>query len=102
MDIRNVTNHGAVERGGDRGPRTKQVRDGAVLIPVRDEARISAGSRAAATAVDSLAERARRDDGDREAIVAQALEKLQSGALDDAGTYRATAQRLLAQNFVAE
>jgi hypothetical protein len=102
MDIRNVANHGPIERGSDRTGGAQQKREPTVLIPMRDEARISAGSRAVAGAVEGLAERARNADGDREAMVAAAIERLRSGALDSADAWRSSAERMLGQGFLAE
>lgn len=100
MDIRNVANHGAVDRSSERAPGAKPKAEQAVLIPTRDEARISATSAATASSVDRLTAQA-REHGDREALVLAAIERLRSGALDDATTMRATAERMLAQDFLA-
>lgn len=101
MDIRNVGNHGGIERSGDRPQRTQQKRQAADAPSFRDEAQISENSRATANAVEGLAEKARNGDGDRSEIVAAALERLQSGALDDVSVHRATAQRLLDAKFLS-
>ncbi len=99
MNITNVGNNGGIERGGDRPQRTQHKRDGADVSPVRDEARISESSRATANAVEGLAEKARKHDGDRDEVVAAALQRLQSGALDSDSTYRETARRMLDSRF---
>ncbi len=101
MDIRNVGNNGAVERGDSRAQRPQPKRDGAAVSPVRDEAQISAGSRATADAVEGFAERARRDDADRADVVTKALQRLMNGELDGEAVHRATAARLLDAKFLS-
>ncbi|MCA8963755.1 MAG: hypothetical protein H6838_03735 [Planctomycetes bacterium] len=101
MNITNVGNHGGIERGGDRPQRAQHKRDGAGVLPVRDEAQISESSRATANAVEGFAEKARNDDGDRSDVVAAALARLQSGELDSDKTYRETAKRLLDSKFTS-
>ncbi|MBL8756531.1 MAG: hypothetical protein JNK15_24770 [Planctomycetes bacterium] len=102
MDIRNVTNHGNVERANDRTKRAESQRT--VIIPSvgRDEASISAAGRETAAAVESLAERSRNGGGrDREQLVARALEKLMSGELDGSDAIGVTAQRMLDAKFLS-
>jgi len=100
MDIRNVANHGNVERAGDR---TKKSDTRVVVIPTvaRDEASISSASRATAAAIEGLAERARSGGRDRDAVVANAMKKLMSGELDGDAVYAATAHRLLDAKFLS-
>jgi hypothetical protein len=100
MDIRNIGGSGGVERGGNRTRRAETRRDDASPVVNLDEARISAKSRDTAAAVEGLAARARGDDGEREAKVAAALQKLRSGELDDAAALRGTAQRLADAGFL--
>lgn len=101
MDIRNVGNPGNVTRRGDRSERAAP--PPAVVIPAvaRDDARISTAGRETAAAIEGLAERARRDDAGREALVARAAQKLADGDLDDHATFAATAQRLAAGGFLS-
>jgi hypothetical protein len=103
MDIRNVTNHGNVERANDRTKRADAQRT--VVIPSvgRDEASISATGRETAAAVESLAERSRNGGGgrDRDQMVARALEKLISGELDSTDAIGVTAQRMLDAKFLS-
>ncbi len=100
MDIRNVANHGNVERSGDR-TKSSEARTVVIPAPARDEASISPVGRATAAAIEGLAERARGDGRNREGFVAAALERLRSGELDDAKVLTATAQRLLAAKFLS-
>jgi len=99
MDIRNIGNKGNVERNGDRPVRT-EARRGEMPSTVRDEAKISAGSRATAAAVEGLAVNARKADAEREVKVAAALQKLRSGELDAPAVHKATAQRVLDTKFL--
>ena len=99
MDIRNIGNKGNVERKGERPVRT-EARRGELPSTVRDEARISAGSRATAAAVEGLAVHARRGDAEREVKVAAVLQKLRSGELDSPAVRAATAQRVLDAKFL--
>lgn len=101
MNIHNLGKSGNVDRAGDRTGKPGVRHD--VLVPFvpKDEAKISASSRATAAAIENLSERAQRGGADREAVVATALERLRSGALDDAGVYGATAQKLLDANFLS-
>jgi hypothetical protein len=99
MDIRNIGNKGNVERNGERPVRTGAKR-GDAPSTVRDEAKISAGSRATAAAVDGLAGRARKVDAERDAKVAAAAKKLAAGELDAPAVHAATAQRMLDANFL--
>jgi hypothetical protein len=50
-------------------------------------------------AVEALAERARGDDGDREALVANALRRLMSGELDSVESLEGAARRLRDSRF---
>lgn len=99
MDIRNVGSKSSVDRASDRSKRTEAKRDDAAPAVRRDEARISSTSRDTAAAVEGLAERARRDDTDREALVTAAMRKLMNGELDGAEALQGTAQRLLDGKF---
>lgn len=99
MDVRKVGNNGGVERNGDRPQRAQHKRQGADVSPVRDEAQISQSSRATANAVEAMTEKARKGDGDREEIVAAALQRLQSGELSGEAAFRETARRLLDSKF---
>lgn len=100
MDIRNVANHGKVERSSDR---TKKSELPTVVIPsaTRDQASISTDGRATAAAIEGLAERARSGGRDRDGVVAEALRKLTSGELDGAATTAATARRVLDAKFLS-
>ena len=100
MNIRNVGNFGNVERSGERKQSVDPQRT--VLVPAkpRDDARISESSRELASAVEGLAERARRGDGDREARVEVARQKLLGGQLDAPEVLGATARRLLDARFL--
>jgi hypothetical protein len=99
MDIRNIGNNGNVERNGER-PKRAEAKRGELPSTMRDEAKISAGSRATAASVDGLARRARKADADREAVVAAATQKLENGELDSPAVHTATAQRLLDAKFL--
>ncbi|MCU0864389.1 MAG: hypothetical protein MUC36_11385 [Planctomycetes bacterium] len=99
MDIRNVSNQGNVERTGDRGKRAEGQRVYVVPAPARDEANISKSGRETAAAVEALAERARGDGGDRAELVATALRKLMSGALDGDEAIQGAARRLRDSGF---
>lgn len=101
MDIRNVANQGNVERAGDRTKKAGPLRTVVIPAVARDEAKISSAGRETAAAIEGLAERARRDGPERDAVVAEARRKLMSGELDAPSTTRATAQRLLDAGFVA-
>jgi hypothetical protein len=99
MDIRNVANHGKVERSSDR---TKKSELPTVVIPsaTRDQASISTDGRATAASVEGFAERARAGGRDRDEVVAGALRKLASGELDGAAALDSTARRLLDAKFL--
>lgn len=101
MNIPNLGKNGSVDPVGDRTAKAGARRD--VLVPFvpRDEARISASGREAAAVAEQLTERARGDDGDREQLVARAIERLRAGELDRESVYAATAQRLLDAKFVS-
>ena len=105
MDIRNVSNHGNnnVDRVGDRAKRPEARRADAQQGALRgsDDARISATGRETAAAVEQLAERARAQGDDREAVVEAARQKLLSGELDSPAVLSATAQRLADRGFLS-
>ena len=102
MQIRNVGSHANVDRlnestagkSAERGRRAERSADDGGLTAGADDARISSAGRETAAAVEQLAERARRDDGDRDALVAEARQKLVEGRLDTAEVFAATAKRL--------
>jgi len=99
LDLRTVGSQGSVERAGDRSKKTEAQRD--VLIPAatRDSAQISSASRASASAVEGLAERARSAGGDREQIVAAAMKKLLGGELDSPAAIESAARAMLDRGF---
>lgn len=99
MDIRNVGSKSSVDRASDRSKRTEAKRDDAAPSVRRDEASISSASRETAAAVEGLAERARRDDPDREALVTAAMRKLMNGELDGAEALQGAAKRLFDGKF---
>lgn len=99
MDIRKVGSNSSVDRTNDRTKRTESKRADAAPTVRRDEASISSASRDTAAAVEGLAERARRDDGDREAVVTTAMRKLMNGELNGAEALQGAAQRLLDGKF---
>ncbi|MBL8728257.1 MAG: hypothetical protein JNM25_07505 [Planctomycetes bacterium] len=101
MNIHDIGKSGNVDRSGDRTTRAGVRND--VLVPFvpKDEAKISASSRQTAAAIGNLTERARQDGDDRASLVAAALERLQSGALDQDSVYGATAQKLLDAKFLS-
>lgn len=99
MDIRNVGSKSSVDRASDRSKRTEAKRDDAAPTVRRDEASISSTSRDTAAAVEGLAERARRDDADREGLVTAAMRRLMNGELDGAEALQGTAKRLLDGKF---
>ena len=103
MDIRNVAKSGGVERSSDRPARGESKRDDAApyILP-RDEASISATSREKAASVDGLANRARHSGEAREAKLEAARQKLANDELDGPAVVKATAQRLLATDFLSE
>ena len=95
----------ALGKGGHVGPRGRTDtkgrgrQGGGVQFVAKDEAKIRASSRKTAAAIENLVQRARQDGGDRADVVAAALQKLQSGALDQESVYGATAQQLLDAKF---
>lgn len=103
MNIHDLGKSGNVDRTGDRTGKAASRHD--VLVPFvpkgKDQATISAQGREAAAAIANLSNRARGNDGDRDAIVAAALARLQGGALDQPEVYGATAQKLLDGKFVS-
>jgi hypothetical protein len=103
MNIQDIGKSGNVDRTGDRTSKATPRND--VLVPFvpkgKDEATISATGRQAAAAIENLSNRARGNDGDRDDIVAAALARLQSGALDRPEVYGTTAQKLLDSKFVS-
>ncbi len=102
MDIRNVGNQGNVDRIGERSRRDDAKRTESEPTMLRgDDAKISSTGRETAAAVEQLAERARSDDSDREALVEAAKARLLSGELDSAAVYEATARRLSDSGFLS-
>ena len=99
MDIRNIGGKGSVERSGDRPKRAETRRDDEPSV-VRDEAKISAGSRATAAAVEGHAERARKDDAERGTKIAAAMKKLMNGELNEHAVTAETAQRVVDSKFL--
>ncbi|MBZ0150380.1 MAG: hypothetical protein K8J09_02525 [Planctomycetes bacterium] len=102
MDIQNLNKNGSVERSLDRPARSsKAVKDVLIPQPPRDQASISSSSRATATMVETLGERARKDDSSRGALVAAALEKLAAGKLGSPEAVATAARQLLASDFLS-
>jgi len=102
MDIRNVGNQGNVDRIGERSRRTDAKRAETAPTVLRgDDATISNTGRETAAAIEQLTERAKSDDGDREALVAAARQKLLSGELDTPAVFAATANRLAERGFLS-
>lgn len=102
MDIRNVGNQGNADRIGERSKRPEAKRDALTPGVARgDDATISNTGRETAAAIEQLTERAKSDDGDRDALVEAAQRKLQSGELDTDAVYQATANRLAERGFLS-
>lgn len=101
MDIRNVGNQGSIDRTGERAKRTDAKRAEVTANVVRDDAQISATGRETAAAVEGLADRARRDEGDREALVEAAKARLLEGKLDDPAVFAETARRIGSSGFLS-
>lgn len=101
MDIRNIGKTDIVDRPSDRPKRADGARDYVLPAMARDEARISDSSRETAAAVDGLSGRARSADGDRQAKVAAAKQKLLDGELDTPAVQLETARRLLGAKFTS-
>lgn len=101
MDIRNIGNQGQIDRTGERGQRSEPKT--VVLTPfvAKDDAQISPTARKTAAKVDQLADAARGKDGDRDALVEAARQKLLSGELDTSQVYAATAERLAGTGFLS-
>ncbi|MFT4512064.1 MAG: hypothetical protein ACI89X_002973 [Planctomycetota bacterium] len=101
MDIRNVGNHGNIDRTGEHGKRAQPRAD--VLIPfvAKDDARISDTGRKTAASVDRLVDQARDDDGSRDSLVEAARQKLLSGELDSDAVFASTAQKLAGSGFLS-
>lgn len=99
MDIRNIGNKGNVDRNGEHPVRTEK-RRGDAPSTMRDEAKISAGSRATAAAVKELTGSARKVDAERQAAVAAAAQKLAGGELDTPAVHAETSKRLLDAKFL--
>ena len=99
MDIRNIGNHGQVDRAGERGQRA--VAKSVVLTPfvAKDDAQISSAGREQAAKVDELARSARGQAGDRSVLVEAARQKLLLGELDTKEVLATTAQKLLERGF---
>lgn len=100
MDIRDITNKSSVDRAGDRPGRVSSQQKAPASAVVQDRATISGDSRDTLAAVTTLAERARQGDGDREAIVATAKARLQSGALATPDVFLAVADRVIDANYL--
>lgn len=107
MNIPNLTNQGSVGQTHDRaGARVRAEK--AVVIPApdrghgQDRATISESGRDTFAAIEGLAERARRQGGDRGEIVAAALARLANGELSDPAVFAATAQRIADAGFLAD
>lgn len=101
MDIRNIGNNGQIDRTGERGQRSEPKT--VVLTPLvaKDDAQISSVGRATAAKVDQLAKTARGQEGDRDALVEAAREKLLSGELDTNEVFAATAENLANRGFLS-
>ena len=100
MNIRNVSNNGGVERGGDRPLRADGKRDrSAATTTTGDRAAISSDGREAKASFDASVEAAKGAGDDRASMVARAMEKLISGGLDSEVALRDTASRMLAAEF---
>ena len=102
MDVRNISNHGNIDRNGNRSQRVESKRqDAAAPVARADDARISSAGRDAAAAVERLVERAREDASDREELIEAARAKLVSGELDGEAALGATAEALLDRGFLS-
>ena len=102
MDIRNVGNQGNIDRIGERDKRADAKRaETAPSVARGDDAQISSAGRETAAAIEQLTERAKADDGDREALVDAARQKLLSGELDSQEVLAATADRLASRGFLS-
>lgn len=101
MDIRNVGSQSNVDRTGDRGKRPQVRREEPTVLVPRDNANISASGREAAAAIESFAERARGTDGDRDAKIALAIKRLQSGELDSPSVIAETARTIAKNAFLS-
>lgn len=100
MNIRNVSNSGGVERGGDRPIRADGKRErSAATSSTGDKAAISSDGREARASFEANVDAARAEDGDRAGVVSRALQKLMNGELDTDEVYRGSAARLLATDF---
>jgi hypothetical protein len=100
MNIRNVSNSGGVDRGGDRPIRVDGKRESsAAASSTGDKAAISSDGRDAKAAFEANVDVVRAEGSDRAAIVSRAMEKLKSGELDTEAVYRDAASRLLATDF---
>jgi hypothetical protein len=100
MNVRNVSQHGSVDRSSDRGRKSDAARPVVIPSVARDQASISSASRAAAASLAGLAQRARTAGGDREELVQAAQQKLAAGELDGAAAAQRTAQAMLASDFL--
>ncbi len=101
MEIPNIANKGNVDRGSDPAQRADLRRSSDDAPAVQDHATISAASRDTLAAVEVLAERARRQGGDRQEIVDAARAKVVAGELAAPEALTRTAQRLLDSGFLA-
>ena len=101
MDIRNVGNHGNIDRAGEQGKRAQPKSN--VLIPFvpKDDARISDTGRKTAASVDRLVDQARDEDGSRDSLVEAARQKLLSGELDSDAVFASTAQNIASNGFLS-
>ena len=101
MDIRNVGNHGNIDRAGEHGKRAQSKSN--VLIPFvpKDDARISEAGRKTAASVDRLVDQARDEDGSRDSLVEAARQKLLSGELDTEAVFASTAEKLANRGFLS-
>ena len=104
MNILNIANNGNIDRPGDRADRSES-KDKIVLIPhapvVQDKATISADGRDTLAAIETFAERARKQGSEREAIVEAARAKFANGELGSPAALEGAARRLLDSGFVA-
>lgn len=97
MDIRQITGFGGVERTPERSARTERPKaaEGQPGARPQDGATISEAGRETAAAIDALAEKARRDDPDRQTKLATLKKRLESGELATADVYRSVAKTMI-------
>lgn len=103
MDIRNIADQGNVDRANDRADRAKTVviHPPAPALNDQDHATISTSGRDTLAAVEGLAERARKQGGERQEIVDAARARLESGALSSPDVLDRTARNILDSGFLA-